>query len=261
MSFDRLVSVFDEADVILIGELHGHPLGLMFAADLWDEGARRAPHAALSLEFLERDEQALIDDYLTGVADRSEFVERSGRERDLPEEHWRMIDTARELDRPVIASNAPRRYVKLARVEGYDRLRALTADQRRLFAIPESLPDGPYRDAFATAMGHASDSPAPGMSVDDFFRAQFMWDATMTESIIQARAAGARPVTQVVGQFHVIRGQGIAGLLADHPDDLLVWSIAIIDEWSDRLRDEDQGMADAVIYVGSADDAKPSTDR
>ena len=43
---------------------------------------------------------------------------------------------------PIVAANAPRRFVRLARTEGYDHLRdTLSEEQQRLLVIPDELDD------------------------------------------------------------------------------------------------------------------------
>src|SRR5262245_60198003 len=56
-------------DAIIIGENHGHPLGLSTAAAIWSDILARSDRAALSMEFFERDEQSRLDEYLAGLTD------------------------------------------------------------------------------------------------------------------------------------------------------------------------------------------------
>ncbi len=255
MSWDDLVAAASEADVVLIGEVHGHAVGLSAAAELFEQVAARAPTAALSLEFFERDEQVALDDYLTGVfKEEKDFLSASGRRRgNYPAGHRAMVETAKARGLPVIASNAPRRYVTRARVDGFDSLRPLCEEQRRLFVIPESLTEGRYREKFFEMMEEHADPEAPPVDGEGYFRSQCMWDATMADSILCTVAEGRRPVVHVVGQFHSDYSGGTVSRIAAQRSDVLVWTISMVTEWSDALREEDQGRADCVIYVGPSE--------
>lgn len=262
VTWDTVVAAAAASEVVLIGELHGHPLGLRLAGDLWEDVLRSTSDAALSLEFLYRDQQAAVDDYLTGVIDAEQFFEIADVDRaKFPDEHWRMINAARNDGRPVFASNSPWRYSTYARLHGYGALRDLTPEQRRLFAIPEWIPDGRYWDEFRSLMGdHGSGGGVNGVrdeagrGAGDYFRAQILWDATMTETIVTAVDRSCSPVVQVAGQMHVGHGGGITGRLErDHPD-LRVVTIAMVDSFADELRRADAGLADFVVYIGRGKD-------
>lgn len=255
MSWDDLVAAASEADVVLIGEVHGHPIGLSAAAELFEQVAAGAANAALSLEFFERDEQLALDDYLMGVfKEEKDFLAASRRSKgNYPAGHRVMVETAREGGLPVIASNAPRRYVTLARQRGFEALRGLSEEQRRLFVIPETLTEGRYREkVLEIVMAHAdpSNPNAPPIDGEGYYRAQNVWDATMADSILRAVAAGRRPVVHVVGQIHCDYSGGTVSRIAEQRSDVLVWTISMVTEWSEVLREEDQGRADCVIYVG-----------
>lgn len=270
MTWSELVERAAEADVVIIGEMHGHPTGLAAAAALFDEIlARESSGAALSLEFFERDEQTALDDYLTGVTDEDAFRKAARRTSgNFPPGHAAMVVAARSAGAPVFAANAPRRYVRLARLEGYDRLRELTIEQRRLFEIPQSLPTGRYRDRFFELMGgmsgHGEDEDETLTAeereakarekeemITSFFRSQELWDATMAATIADALSLGRRPVVHVVGQFHSDFEGGLLVRLHDLQPGALILAVSMVDTNEPRMRDKDQGRADVLIHVGS----------
>lgn len=265
MSWRELVSRAADADAVILGENHGHDFGLAAAAALWEDvlAARRAT-AALAMEFFERDEQAALDDYLAGLTDEPAFRKASGRtESNYPPGHRAMIEAAKAAGTPVVAANAPRRYVRLARTQGFDRLRALTPEQARLVRIPDELPSGRYYEEFVKIMTQMSASPTGGKQadrgesdearrrrIDDTFRSQATWDWTMGESVARTLNAGRRPVVLVVGRFHGDwRGGTVQAIERLRPGSR-VMVVSFVDAWSRELRMEDAGRADAVVYVG-----------
>lgn len=212
-TWSDLLDAAAAAEAVLLGEQHGHELGLSVAAALWRDLLARSPRAALALEFIERDEQSRLDDFLAGLTDESVFIRRTGRTSsgaqggNYPAAHRDMVLAAREAGRPVFAANAPRAYVRLARRQGLDALDRLTPEQRRLVRRPDLLPTGRYREAFFRLMGLDAASPeapdpARRAEVEGLFIAQSVWDWTMADTLATALAAGHAPVVLVVGQFH-----------------------------------------------------------
>lgn len=274
------------ADFVLLGETHGHPVGLAFASELWSDVLQKSPSAALALEFFERDEQSRVDEYLSGVTDEETFRKRTMRTPgSYPDGHRAMLEAARKAGRPVIAANAPRPYVRYARQNAYDKLRSLTAEQQRLFRIPDALPGGRYREAFfrmmsgmashgapaapgkgaskkgpparkpapAAPMKSASDAPGeeqPDPAIEGMFRSQSLWDWTMADSIAAAAQRDNRPVFLVVGRFHVEHDGGLPQALRALQPGANPLTITVIDEASPTLREDDRGAADFVVYVG-----------
>lgn len=199
VAWESMMEDVNASDLVVIGELHGHPVGLHAAATIWDELAANHESAALSMEFFERDEQVGLDDYINGVLDTEKFrkaTRRSGG--NYPPGHERMIETARELGRTVVAANSPRRYNSLANQEGYDRLRGLSAEQQRLFVIPDSLPEGRYRDEFYEIMSgmFAIHGDPPPAAEDDAAEEADTGDADDEAEMIEEEVPQEQPATQ-----------------------------------------------------------------
>jgi uncharacterized iron-regulated protein len=260
IGWDELVSAAAERDVVIVGENHGHALGLAAAAALWEDVLAFADDAALSLEFFGRDDQSRLDDYLAGLNDEAAFRRRTGRVAgNYPAQHHQMVEAAKAAGRPVHASNAPRTAVRVASRSGFEALEGLTAEQRRLFRVPDALPEGRYRDEFEDLM-RDSFAAAHGVEVEDpeaqermvqgMLRAQSLWDWTMAESIARALEAGQRPVVHIVGRFHSDFGGGLVQALERLSPGARVMTISMVPMWSDSLREEDAGRATVVVYVG-----------
>jgi len=264
VGFDEVVSAASGADVVLIGETHGHELGLAFAAALFEDVLARTDRAALSLEFFERDQQAALDDYLAGFTDEKAFRKAAHRtDGNYPAGHRAMIEAAKAAGRPVYAANAPRRYVRIARRRGFDALGSITPEQSRLVVVPDEQPGGRYRDDFFEMMGEMFDSDAHGQQreelteeqkqerLEGYFRSQSVWDATMADTIATALADGNRPVVHVVGRFHADFGGGTVQMLRRLRPEARIVTISVGDVRPDGFAEDDRGRADYVVYVGS----------
>jgi uncharacterized iron-regulated protein len=275
VAWDDVVRRAVGADVVIIAEQHGHPAGLSAAAALWRstlEQKNACP--ALALEFFERDDQSRIDDYLAGLSTEETFLKRTGKttppgtnpwDGGYPPGHRDMVEAAKAAHAPVIAANAPRPYVRLARTGGYAALAKLTPEQQRLFVLPRfavdgAAPDNRYWHDFLSFMGgspekYAKADAAEREKTDSMFRSQSIWDATMADSVRHALARGYAPVVLVVGQFHADFANGGGGgtvqaLKAVRPETkLVVISFQDVDPTS-PFRAEDKGRADFIVYTG-----------
>lgn len=277
------------ADVVILAEQHGHPIGLSAAAALWRSILTNAgdERPALALEFFERDDQSRLDDYLTGMSTEEVFLKRTGKapkpdsnpwEGSYPPGHRDMIEAAKAAKAPVYAANAPRAYVRKARTDGYKSLATLTAEQQRLFVIPRfasdgAPPDNRYWQDFLKFMSltpekYAASTDAEREKADGMFRSQSIWDATMADSVRQALASGHTPVVLVIGQFHAdystLGGGGTyQALKAVRPDTrIVVISFQASDE-AKAWKADDKDRADFIVYTGKnaadKDEDEPAT--
>ncbi len=275
--WSEVVRDMASADVVLFGEMHGHPLGLAVAQELWEDILVQSPSAVLSMEFYERDQQLAIEDYLSGVTDRAKFEKASNRNKgNNAPGHVRMIEAAKEAGRPVIGANSPRRYVSIARKQGYDALKEMGELQQTMFSLPIGDSEGGYQDRFLELMSGMGDHSGEEIAAG-FFRSQSVWDGTMGESIIDGLELGS-PVAHVVGYFHVQYGSepGGSGLidqirlrsdrelkvvsiitLARDDQELFQGTDAVIGEDGEEVKaadESDLGISTYVVYVGAHGD-------
>lgn len=253
VAWDDLVQRALDADAVLIGELHGHPLGLGAAAALFDDLlAARPDGPAVALEFIERDRQLLLDDFADGIITEKEFVKLARLSPgNYPPGHRSMVLAAIAAGRPALGANAPRRYVTLARKEGFQRLAELDSQRAPLVTNPEMLLGGDYRRRFAKVMNGDELSDE---IIENFFRSQNVWDATMADTVVNAQRAGAAPIVLVIGRFHIGHNGGTLQRIRTAAPQLKVLTIAIEQTFSQRLDANNIGLADVVIYAGPLDD-------
>jgi uncharacterized iron-regulated protein len=257
-SWEQLVERAGASDLVLIGENHGHPLGLACAAALFEDLMALHSCAGLSMEFFERDEQSRIDDWLSGLSDESTFEKRTQRSStgstggNWPAGHRAMLHTAKRAGRAVIAANAPRALVRLVREKGYGALDALTEEQQRLVFVPPWLVEGRYREEFNKFM--AGDwgpyEAEQAARLESVFRSQSLWDWTMADSIRKGLERGIAPLVHVVGRFHVDHQGGTVQAVRILRPDARIFVVSFVDEQAEALEEDDRERGDAVIYVG-----------
>ncbi len=272
-----MLETVSTADVIVIGESHGHPLGLAAAASLWDDLLADHPDAALLMEFFERDTQVALDDYLADITDDEAFRKASNRTAgNYPLGHSTMVEAAKAAGVPVFAANAPRRYVRETTADSFGTLAALGAEQQRLFIVPDQLLEGDYRDTFFELMGsntHGEEDEGesegegegegkgedegksegggmPEERIEKFYRSMMMWDATMADSVVRAVESGHNPAVLVVGRFHSDFDGGTIQFIKQRHPGLTIRTLSIVTSDEADIAEDDIGGADFVLYVG-----------
>lgn len=262
LNWDDLTQAVRWAEVTFLGERHddaiGHAVQLAIVEDVFAD-TRTA--SALSLEMLERNEQAIVNQFLAGEIDQTEFMTMTNSENWAGEGSWvrwyqPIIDAAIARDAIVVAANAPREYVRRAR-EGYASILIVPQEEARLFSLPRSKHEGTrYRERFFDLMsgGMGGGAHGGGMTpemVEGIFRSQLLWDATMADSIDRTLDLGAKRVVHLIGGFHIeYEGGTVLELKARRPQTRIL-TVSLVPTDSRFLREEDHEMADVVIYTGS----------
>lgn len=261
-----LVDRAASADAIFVGERHDDPIAHEVQRALFEDVSDRAPGTALALEHLERDEQPVVDRYMRGEIARDAFIDATGSRDWAGKDTWvaffqPLVDAARARGAPVIAANAPREYVRRARIDGLDVLDALEGPARATFDVPILEADDPtfaarwhaYMVRFHEFMSDGADgedgnADAAWQRSATVFQSQSTWDATMGASAADALARGAPKVVLCAGCFHVERDGGTVLQFEARRPKARVLTVTVIDDASRRLRREDRGAADVVIY-------------
>lgn len=223
----QLLSAAFPVDVVFLGESHndvvGHSLQrliferlVQYARGMPESSAGNAVVAlprpmALSLEMFERDVQYIIDEYLAGLIPEDQ-MKRSARPWPFyADDYAPVVEIAKNAGLPVLAANAPRRYVNAVSRKGPAALEAFSTEAKRhLPPLPYAGPSAAYRAELMAVMGQHGDSTSAPQVPEGAFSAQSLWDATMAWSIAGAlmRSPGAL-VVHLVGSFHVKNATGI----------------------------------------------------
>ena len=222
--WSSLLGKIDEVDVVLLGELHDHAIGHAIQLAIVEDIMDAYPQSTLALEMLERDEQFRLDDYMEDFIDAKTLASLTLSKNWGGSGGWEawyqpIIDAVKVRGGSVVAANAPRRYVRLARLEGYERIDELPQVRRAFIDYPEELSGGRYRQRFWELALHSEDGNE-GVEVDvthidpddpvlPTFKSMQSWDATMAQSIVNANPSKEHKVVLLVGQFHVEYDGGI----------------------------------------------------
>ncbi|GGY84336.1 ChaN family lipoprotein [Marinobacter zhanjiangensis] len=244
------------ADVIVVGEYHGHQAAHLLQSNLQAALHHQHPKQVLALEPFDLDHQNVIDAYLAEELGEEELIEDAGAWNNYKASYRPLMEFARRQQLPVIAANAPADTVRCVGRQGPDYLASLPPARRTL--LPEEpWPDIPgYRSKFLNTMGGNSHGQAPDASrerLDNAYRAQLLRDSTMADRIIQARQRYPdHQVLMITGTFHSEQRLGLVGVLEQRRPDLRVAVISPVvleDDGADLKPGEHAAKGNYLYFV------------
>jgi uncharacterized iron-regulated protein len=224
VTLQTIIDALERADVLFVGETHDNAVAHLLEAELLrraDEAygaasARRRP-VALSLEMFERDVQTVLDEYLAGLITERHFLLSSRPWRNYETDYRPLVEYARAHHLPVIAANAPARYVSRVSSQGPDSLKSLpqVAVKSWLPPLPFPAASEGYAAKFNRFMGGGAAAQAGAHGGLHLLEAQTLRDASMAYAISEHLKRGRDPlVVQVNGTFHSEERMGVPEQLA-----------------------------------------------
>ncbi len=238
VALQAIIDSLDAADVLFVGETHDNAVAHLLEAELlrsvferFGAASQKKRAVALSLEMFESDVQTVLDEYLAGLISERHFLLSSRPWRNYETDYRPLVEYARANRLPVIAANAPARYVSRVSSQGPQSLGALSKDAARAWLPP--LPFPPASDAYASKFnrfmsgGAAAPAPTPTPARATtaaqanphgsmhLLEAQTLRDASMAYRIAEFLKRGRDPlVVQINGTFHSEERLGVPEQLA-----------------------------------------------
>ena len=228
-----VVAAMQDADVVFLGELHNDSTAHVLQHRLLEAADTLGRPVALGLEMFERDVQPVLDEYRARLVRERDFLAAARPWGNYATDYRPLVEYAVAHDLPVLATNAPGRYVNRVSRLGPDSLDVLSDDAKATLPPLPVAPASDTRAAKFTAMmegmmghGHsasdttAADSSAAPVhgsapSMENILAAQNLRDAAMAHAV--AKHLDAVPgalVVHVNGSFHSEGGLGIPEHLA-----------------------------------------------
>lgn len=264
VAWDAMVETARKADIIVLGEQHDDLLAHRFQAELTSALVAASP-VAVCLEMFERDEQPFVDAYLAGTLGQKTLVDLTDSRDWATPGRWDsfyqpIVDVAKAGHAPVIAANAPRRFTRLARLEGFEKLAAFAPAYPGQFVVPGPIEESAYAGRFKATMSHHGAPSAKGAStempamhaltpeqIEGMFRGQQVWDATMADSVVNAWRTHGKAIL-MVGQFHTDHDGGLLLRMKAAAPGAKMLTISLDKAEAAALREEDKGRVDFVVY-------------
>lgn len=237
-SVEQMLDTLSKADIVVIGEQHDHKQGHRLELEILTGIYARNRSVALSLEMFERDVQLVLDEYLQNEISTASFLAASRPWPNYKSDYAPMIEFCKMNKIPVVAANAPRRYVNIVSTKGQQVLLEFSKKSREHFAkLPYSMDIPPEYDRALTEIfsnhdpvpagksgAQSSSSPMPLYIKEG----QALWDATMAESILKGRSRTHRKlILQINGAMHSDSRFGIVDRLSKATSNLKILTISI----------------------------------
>jgi uncharacterized iron-regulated protein len=159
-TLDALLDRMSSVSVVFLGEYHDDPVAHHVQLLLLKKANERrlkelkSPRPlALAAEMFERDVQPVLNEYLAGLINEKSYLDSSRPWKNYAKDYKPLVEYAREQHLPVLASNAPRRYVNRVGRLGADSLKEIPdAFQRGLPPLPYGKASPAYKAKFDNLM-------------------------------------------------------------------------------------------------------------
>jgi uncharacterized iron-regulated protein len=201
---EQVLTAIGENEAVFLGEQHDDAVGHAVQMEIFQRAVAQyaaTRRMALSLEMFERDVQIVLNEYLKGLISETQFIASSRPWGNYKTDYRPLVELAKEKKLPVIAANAPRRYVNMVSRNGREALNALTKEAKHWLApLPYGEPSESYSKKFKALMGT---SPEAQMGIDKILSSQSLWDATMANSVYRFLKDNDNSlVIHLIGSFH-----------------------------------------------------------
>lgn len=206
-SFNEFISELGDEKVVYVGERHDRYEHHLNQLAVLQALHAKNPNLSIAVEWLQDPFQSVVDNYLSGTLNETEFLSKSEYHNRWGYD-FRMLrpifEFARNNQLPVIALNADVTITKkisqlgLAGLEESDRAK-----------LPETITLPPEAE-MAQLKKIFDMHPAEGRNFDNFVTVQRIWDITMAENIVEY--LNQHPERQIVvfaGDGHLKKGQAI----------------------------------------------------
>lgn len=247
VSYDDMLKAAGKADVVFFGEEHNNPISHWFEIEIAND-LFKAKNGKLILgaEMFERDNQVVLDEYLSGIVNQKSFEEESRVWKNYATDYRPLVELAKAQKLPFIATNIPRRYANLVFRKGFEGLQSLSADAKAWIAPLPIAYDAnlPTYKAMIDMMGSHG-----GTDKDNIVKAQAIKDATMAYFIAQNLKKG-HLFLHFNGSYHSDSKEGILWHLNQYkPKQDFVTISTVEQDKLDAILPENQAKADFIICV------------
>lgn len=239
--YDKMVKAFEEADIILFGELHNNPISHWLQIEVSKEVLDRNP--VFGAEMFEADNQIMMEEYMSGMISSQNFKDQMRLWKNNATDYQPLVEIAKENNRPFIATNVPRRYASLVFREGLSGLDSLSDEAKKWMAplpIEVDLELPGYKAMLEMGMGHGG---------TNIVESQALKDATMAFFILENRSRGDVFV-HFNGTYHSNNFEGIYYYLKKADPNLNIVTIASVEQQDlDSLEEEYLNVADFTLVI------------
>lgn len=215
------------APLIVLGEIHDHPVHHQIQTRLIEGLARQGPPRTLLLEMLTTEEQPALANYLREHPTDAGALgaEVQWEERGWPD--WSLyrpvVQAALDARMPLAPADLPRGIIKQVAKDGID---VLAPEVQAELAIETAFP-APLEDALAALLSAAHCDALPPTALPGMVAAQHVRDAYMARQLLTRATAGGGVL--LTGNGHLDRRWGVPAFVRRQADDTEVTTVALIE--------------------------------
>ncbi|MEN0006487.1 MAG: ChaN family lipoprotein [Bacteroidota bacterium] len=245
VSYKKLLKKVKKGDIILFGEYHNNPIAHWLQLEVIKD-LQETKQLVLGAEMIERDNQAALDDYLSGKIDYVGLDTMARLWKNYKTDYAPIVNFAKKNQLPFIGTNIPRRFASRVYLEGgFEALDQLSQEEKTWVAPLPILfdPELPqYKNMLTMMEGHGS---------PELVKAQAIKDATMAYSIMENYENG-KTFVHLNGAYHSDFYEGILWYLQQQNKELNYITISTVEQEDIYdLEEENEGRADFIICVDS----------
>ncbi len=207
VSYGDILKAAKESDFVFFGEMHDNPvchwLELQLEKDLFEY---KGKDLVLGAEMLERDNQLLVNEYLSGMIRKKDFESEAKLWPNYKTDYAPLIDFAKDHNLKFVPTNVPRRFAAIVNREGFEGLDSINGLERGMMApLPPKF--NPELKCYKDIIEGMADPSMPHAGVNTA-KAQALKDATMAHFIMKNREEN-QLFLHFNGSYHSDRHEGI----------------------------------------------------
>lgn len=240
-SYEKLIKEISKNEFIFFGELHNNPISHWFELEITQELANKKD-LILSAEMFEADNQAVLDNYLSGEIQQEAFDTLARFWQNYATDYAPLVEFAKTKRLPFIAANVPRKYASLVYHNGLRALDSLPQNEKNWIApLPISFDStvNCYANITKMAQGHGGNNLA---------NAQALKDATMAYFILKNHQLG-KTLLHFNGAYHSENKEGIIWYLLLNGATSIGTITTVSQKNVNKLEKENFRKADFIICV------------
>jgi len=241
-TYDKLVKVASNAQVVLFGEYHNNSVVHWLQLELTKDIAQKK-EIVLGAEMLEADNQKQLNAYLNDEINQKVLDSTARLWSNYATDYKPLVDFAKELKVPFIATNIPRRYASMVFKKGLEELQTLPETDKMWIAplpIEFDLNLPGYKSMLDMQGGHAGDKMPKAQAIKDATMAYFITKNLKQNSVF----------IHYNGTYHSDNFEGINWYLKKINSTVQIITIATVEQKDlGKLEKEQYNKADFILVI------------
>ena len=242
ISYNKMIKELSKCDIILFGEQHNNPISHWLEYEVTLD-LKRLRKITLGAEMIEADNQASLNNYLSGKINLNQFEQEARLWPNYKTDYAPLVELAKENNISFVATNIPRRYASEVYRNGFEILDSIQSYEKEWIAplpiaFDSELPN--YKKILTMIGDHGS----PRLVM-----AQAIKDATMAHFILKNYESDDLFI-HYNGAFHSNNYEGILWYLKQENSALNYITITTVSQAEiNKLLEENKYLADFIICI------------